>query len=275
MVHRNSGVRAILVVALVASFAASARAECECPTMPTVTESLAGATAVFEGTVIEQIPTMIWYEPAKGSRRLLPTQKVRFHVDRVWKGNVGPEVTILEGSDDCSYWFQRGSGTHLIFATPHESERGSLGVDKCAQPWGIGAKNDLIIKALGEAKTTYAAVPPPAIGWVGQAVQNSSVYFVTGTASIYSQLLGDIPLEEPWRWLPALEALLALSLVGAVWMIGRRFSILSTIAIAIVVIVIYAAALLTATGAVVVHQSDSWLQHLLEGYVTMASSDVA
>jgi hypothetical protein len=78
------------------------------------------ASAVFSGRVVELI------RPADAH-----FFRVRFHVDRVWKGSVAAEAIVETGlgSGDCGYSFSKDE-TYLVYAYSGESG-GPLGTNIC------------------------------------------------------------------------------------------------------------------------------------------------
>lgn len=230
---------------------------CQCGTIRTATEARDVAVAVFEGTAEEQIPTLKRFEEI-----FLPTQKVRFRVHHVWKGKIGPEVTLLEGPSNCSWNFAAGE-RYLVFATPHESEAGWMDASRCVGPTGPIASLRTSRGALGEPQVSYRHDRSMRRGRAERMVQHARVYFLSGLAALYAVGKGGFEWSV-WSarmWI-APVATVVMSLVG-IWFLRRRLrrhAIVAAAGICVLGLLIFVLVL----GASFVHTVGWWFEHLLE-----------
>jgi len=98
---------------------------CSCIPAPPVEDRLAGADAVFHGTVLRGGGV------GSGCGGLLQ-RKFRFEVHTVWKGDIGDRVTVKTGmgGGDCGMGFEKGE-EYVIFAS-RDGDNGSLHTGTCS-----------------------------------------------------------------------------------------------------------------------------------------------
>ena len=89
-------------------------AACSCVSDIPLCESFWNADAVFEGEVVD-------VDTGKGGGTSFLSRRVRFTVDRVWRGDVAGsiEVTTGSGGGDCGYGFRKGR-KYLVYASEWE-----------------------------------------------------------------------------------------------------------------------------------------------------------
>jgi hypothetical protein len=121
-----------------------AAAQCDCGMPPTIAQAAQDSDVVFMGTAKADF------------NGTLPT-KIRFDVEKVWKGRVGPEVTVCTGGI-CAYPFARGV-KYLVFASlDDKTHDGALWEYSCGRTtYGEYAKN--AVKSLGAGHAPLNPVP--------------------------------------------------------------------------------------------------------------------
>ena len=122
---------------------------CRCPKIE-ASADLSPYVAVFAGRAVE-------------SKRLATGERIKFRVERVWKGEVRPEVSLLlqRASDpgvfsSCDIRFQKG-GSYLVYAL--KSRDGStLTTHKCTRTRKV-AEAEEDFSALGEGQVPKSEEP--------------------------------------------------------------------------------------------------------------------
>jgi hypothetical protein len=136
-------------VAALMLLSADAALACRCPKVE-ASADLSAFAAVFSGRVVE-------------SKRLPAGERVKFRVERVWKGEVTPEVNLLlqRASDpgvfsSCDIGFQKGE-SYLVYALKTR-EGNALTTRKCTRTRKVAeAKEDFAV--LGEGQVPQIAKP--------------------------------------------------------------------------------------------------------------------
>jgi len=107
-------------------------AACSCAPPPPPKEALGKASAVFSGKVVR----MEKPKPRQGAGPIRPTQafgkvKVVIQVSRVWKGDLGKEVTLTTNASSaaCGYGF-RPDEVYLIYC---HGEKHALSTNLCTR----------------------------------------------------------------------------------------------------------------------------------------------
>ncbi len=123
---------------------------CDCAEPGTPSEELKEATAVFSGIVadIDRIDSdLTEYE-----------YKVRFYVEKIWKGISDKTVVVSTGmgGGDCGYEFREGE---RYFVYTH-GDSSSLGVGICSRTKPLSAAED-DLSSLGEGKTPFSQSGTP------------------------------------------------------------------------------------------------------------------
>lgn len=134
---------AVVGLVVVSLVALPARVDaCSCAVMD-VPNARRAAALVFEGTLIRM------EQATEG------TARGTFRVRRVWKGNVGREITlnVPPTMSMCPPHFEEGQ-TYIVYAEPGPR------VGACAR-WGAGAMLEQERRALGNPVRTYRRRPPP------------------------------------------------------------------------------------------------------------------
>jgi hypothetical protein len=122
---------------------------CRCP-KAAASGDLSQFAAVFTGRVVE-------------SKRLAAGERVTFQVERVWKGEVTPEVSLLlqRASDpgvisSCDIGFEKGA-SYLVYAV-RSRDGATLTTHKCTRTRKVAeAKEDFAV--LGEGQRPKMAGP--------------------------------------------------------------------------------------------------------------------
>ena len=131
-----------IAVAALLLFSADEALACRC-TKTAASADLSQFAAVFTGRAVE-------------SKRLPTGERVKFRVERVWKGDVTPEVYLLlqRASDpgvisSCDIGFQKGE-SYLVYAL--KSRDGStLSTHKCTRTRKVAeAKEDFAVLGQGQ-----------------------------------------------------------------------------------------------------------------------------
>lgn len=134
---------------------------CSCAVPGAFVEEMAGATAVFAGTITSiKVPA-----PSNGVISTADSVRVTVQVQTVWKGPVKPALVVLTARDDisCGFEFERGE-TYLIYAYGSET---ALRTNLCTltQPLAQVNQNDLASLREGTTpqsppsfRTTFAAL---------------------------------------------------------------------------------------------------------------------
>ena len=138
-----------IAVAALLLLSANTALGCRCPKTE-ASADLSQYAAVFAGRVAE-------------TKRLPMGERVKFKVERVWKGAVTPEVNLLlqRASDpdvfsSCEIGFQKGK-SYLIYALK-SGEGATLTTHKCTRTREVaGAKEDFAV--LGEGRAPKLAKP--------------------------------------------------------------------------------------------------------------------
>jgi hypothetical protein len=194
---------------------------------------------------------------------LIPSQRYTFAVYRVWKGPTDSRIKILEGSSNCSVWFETGK-KYLVFASRHETEIGSLDAHKCGGPTSESATAARRIAELGPPIAELSLSPPVRRSQVYRATQHASVYFWTGVAVLKFGL--EHPFRSGWRICLVLVVTLAAT-IGLPYFIHRRLRRRLAKAVVLGVTVLALCAIATiATGYFYVYRNYGWANHLLEGW---------
>jgi len=141
-------------------FAPERAAACTCAELPDMEERLARKTAVFSGRVEKVEKPKAGY--ARSSGNLV---RVRFTVERVWKGDLGKETVVYtaKGSSSCGYERFAVGESYLVF-THGEPNRLETGICEGTKPLS-GASTELA--ALGEGRAPEPAARAAAPGQDG------------------------------------------------------------------------------------------------------------
>ncbi len=135
---------------------------CTCVPQPSNAQAIAGAPAVFAGTVVDVD------DPQAGKRLVSSGREVTwtFAVDTVVKGDVGATQDVHSAAMgvSCGYEFDEGE-RYLVFT--HESDRapGELFTTICSNTRPIAA--DLAVEG-SQPRTDSSAIPPDPPGDAGE-----------------------------------------------------------------------------------------------------------
>jgi len=142
--------RNLSFVLAILSFWASPALSCICAPKPSVRRSLSESNAVFIGRVIARHSA--WIESASGLGS--SDYSFTFEVERLYKGALSSEVTVLTGRGygDCGYHFQVGE-KYLVYAYGDKELKTNI----CTRTTNM-SKAGADLAELGDPKTIFVHV---------------------------------------------------------------------------------------------------------------------